>query len=112
MAYEITVKDMVPIKALKEKFPQFDAITKNIPDNAWATINEQGQLVILLVVSSSTTIPIAELQAFKSEEQTQWSSLCMRTLLVQLDKLVDDKMSELVKPGTSTTRVIPLKRYG
>jgi hypothetical protein len=109
---EITVKDMFPVKVIKDKFPQLEAIMKKIPDDAWATVNEQGQLVVLLMVSSSTTIPISELQAFKPEEQAQWSALCMRTLLVQLDKLVDEKMSALVKPGDSTIRVIPLKRYG
>lgn len=112
MSYDVLVKGMVPIKTIRSQYPQLEPILKKIPDDAWAAVDDSGKLVIGFVTFTTTAIPIEQLQVFKSEEQSTWSSICMRALLAQSEKIIDEKMNALVKPGEQLIKAIPLKKYG
>jgi len=112
MAYEVQIKGMIPIAKLRDQFPTLEPILKKIPADAWAAVDEKGNLVIGLMLFTTAAMPISELQAFKQEDQEQWSSLCMRSLLIQLEKAIDAKMLTLTGTSDPLIRVIPIKHYG
>jgi len=112
MAYEVQIKGMVPIAKLRDQFPALEPVLKKIPEDAWAAVDDKGNLIIGLMVFTTAGIPISELQAFKQEDQEQWSSLCMRSLLIQLEKETDAKMLTLTGSSEPLIKVIPLRHYG
>ena len=103
---------MIQIAKLRDQFPILEPILKKIPEDAWAAVDDKGNLIIGLMVFTTAGIPISELQAFKQEDQEQWSSLCMRSLLIQLERAIDAKMLTLTGTSDSLIRVIPIKHYG
>jgi len=112
MGYEVIVKGMVPIKALKEQFPSLEPIFKAVPEDAWATVDEKGNLVIGVALFTFSSMPVNELQAFQASDQEKWSGLCMRGILIQLEQKIDEKMKKLSDVGEKLIKVIAVKHYG
>jgi hypothetical protein len=112
MGYEVVVKGMVPIKVLKEQFPTLEPIFKAIPEDAWATVDEQGNLVIGVTLFTYSSMPVQELQSFHPSDQEKWSGLCMRGILIQLEQKIDEKMKKLADVGEKLVKVIGIKHYG
>lgn len=112
MEYEVVVKGMVPIRSLKEQFPTLEPIFKAVPEDAWATVDEKGNLIIGIAMFTFSSIPIQELQSFQSSDQENWSGLCMRGLLIQLEHRIDESMKKLSSVGERLIKVIGVKHYG
>ena len=112
MSYEVVVKGMVPVQALKEQFPSLAPIFKAVPEDAWATVDEKGDLVIGVTLFSFSSMPVNELQAFQQPDQEKWSGLCMRGILIQLEQKIDERMKKLSDVGDKLIKVIGVKHYG